>query len=73
MTTRRTTTRRGYHPVVQEMMDLSPRPTRRTTRRALFICLECGKKFYTTKSAERAAFGSRGCPGCGGADISPNY
>jgi ssDNA-binding Zn-finger/Zn-ribbon topoisomerase 1 len=34
-------------------------------------CNECGKKFYTVKAAERAAFGARGCPKCGGSDIEP--
>jgi hypothetical protein len=29
--------------------------------------MECGRKFYTTQSAERATF--NGCPGCGGSDI----
>ena len=40
-----------------------------TTRVPLFECMECGKKFYTVKAAERATFGSSGCPGCGGSDI----
>ncbi len=34
-----------------------------------FACLECGHRFRTLKSAERAAFGDEGCPGCGGSDI----
>jgi predicted nucleic acid-binding Zn-ribbon protein len=34
-----------------------------------FACMECGHKFRTIKSAERAAFGPNGCPKCGGADI----
>ena len=38
-------------------------------RKPLFACQECGKQFYTVKSAERASFGERGCPKCGGADI----
>ena len=33
----------------------------------MFKCQECGRKFKTVKSAERAA--SRGCPGCGGVDL----
>ena len=41
--------------------------TRKGTRKADFVCLECGRKFYSTKAAERAA--SDGCPGCGGVDI----
>lgn len=36
-------------------------------RRALFKCMECGRPFYTVKSAERAAWD--GCPKCGGVDI----
>lgn len=36
---------------------------------AIFKCFECGKKFYTAKAAEKAAFGDNGCPGCGGSDI----
>jgi len=35
---------------------------------ALFACQECGKKFYSVKSAENAAFGD-GCPKCGSTDI----
>lgn len=37
--------------------------------KAQFICMECGKKFYTVAAAERASFGDNGCPGCGGSDI----
>ena len=33
----------------------------------MFKCLECGRKFRTTKAAERAA--NDGCPNCGGVDI----
>lgn len=33
----------------------------------MFKCMECGRKFRTTKAAERAA--NNGCPGCGGVDI----
>jgi hypothetical protein len=33
----------------------------------MYACLECGRKFKTTKAAERAA--DKGCPGCRGADI----
>ena len=32
-----------------------------------FQCLECGKVFYSIKSAERAT--EEGCPNCGGVDI----
>jgi len=32
-------------------------------------CLECGKKFASAASAERAANSDSGCPGCGGSDI----
>ena len=32
-----------------------------------YACLECGKKFKTSKSAERAV--NCGCPNCGGSDI----
>ena len=32
-----------------------------------FECLECGRKFYSVKAAEKAA--DDGCPGCGGCDI----
>ena len=34
-----------------------------------FVCMECGHKFKTVKAAEKAAFGDKGCPKCGGADI----
>ena len=33
----------------------------------MYACLECGRKFKTTKAAERAA--DQGCPKCGGCDI----
>ena len=36
-------------------------------KEALFKCMECGKKFYTIQSAERAGYS--GCPRCGGVDI----
>lgn len=38
-------------------------------RRVGFACMECGHKFKTTKAAERAAYGDKGCPKCGGSDI----
>jgi DNA-directed RNA polymerase subunit RPC12/RpoP len=33
----------------------------------MFKCQECGRKFKTAKSAEKAS--NDGCPGCGGVDI----
>lgn len=36
-------------------------------RVALFSCKECGRRFFTVKSAERAVWS--GCPQCGGGDI----
>ncbi len=39
----------------------------------LWKCEECAKKFYTVKAAEKAFFGTAGCPGCGGADIQPCF
>jgi predicted nucleic acid-binding Zn-ribbon protein len=33
----------------------------------MYACLECGRKFRTTKAAEKAV--NDGCPGCGGSDI----
>jgi len=41
-------------------------------RDPLFACVECGKKFYSAKAAEKAAYGDSGCPGCGGSDIDLN-
>lgn len=38
-------------------------------RKPLFWCQECGKGFTSVKAAERAAFGDKGCPKCGGSDI----
>lgn len=35
----------------------------------LYECLECGRKFFTTRAAERAVNSDEGCPGCGGVDI----
>lgn len=34
-----------------------------------FACMECGHKFKTVKAAEKASFGDKGCPKCGGSDI----
>jgi len=42
---------------------------RKHPRKPLFVCQECGHKFYSAASADRAAFGDSGCPGCGGSDI----
>jgi DNA-directed RNA polymerase subunit RPC12/RpoP len=42
----------------------------RKKKKADYICLECGKKFYSTKAAERASW--NGCPNCGGVDIDLN-
>ena len=41
--------------------------TKKVKRTALFVCLECGKKYYTVKSAENASY--NGCKKCGGVDI----
>ena len=46
-------------------------PVARKTRKALFICLECDRKFYSTRAAQKAAW--NGCPGCGGSDIEASY
>lgn len=43
--------------------------TRAKPRKPLFACLECGKKFYSARAAEKASFGDSGCPKCGGSDI----
>jgi Zn finger protein HypA/HybF involved in hydrogenase expression len=40
-----------------------------TEKIPLFMCQECGKKFYTTAAAWEASFGDKGCPKCGGSDI----
>ena len=32
-----------------------------------FECMDCGRKFKTTKAAERAS--KRGCPKCGSTDV----
>lgn len=34
-----------------------------------FACMECGYAFKTIKAAEKASFGPKGCPKCGGSDI----
>lgn len=39
----------------------------KTPRLVLFECMECGKKFYDERTAERASM--NGCPKCGGVDI----
>lgn len=33
-----------------------------------WACMECGKRM-TARQAERASFGDKGCPKCGGSDI----
>lgn len=33
----------------------------------MWKCLECGKKFKSTKAAKKASF--EGCPKCGGCDV----
>lgn len=43
--------------------------TTKLKRLPQFQCMECGKLYYSAAAAERAAFGSRGCTGCGGSDI----
>lgn len=44
----------------------APLTVRRTSG---WACMECGHKFRTVAGAERAAFGDKGCPKCGGSDI----
>ena len=44
---------------------------KKKSRYAPFKCNECGKLFYTDKSAARAEY--NGCPKCHGGDIAPNY
>jgi ribosomal protein L37AE/L43A len=36
-------------------------------KKAQFVCLECGRKFYTVKAAERAV--NWGCTKCNSSDI----
>lgn len=57
------------YPERWEGGELPSKPKRRPRRKALFQCMECGRTFYSAKSAERAAFGDSGCPGCGSSDI----
>ena len=40
---------------------------RNRRQRPLFVCLECGHKFYSYEGAARAM--NIGCPGCGGVDV----
>jgi Zn finger protein HypA/HybF involved in hydrogenase expression len=47
-------------------LNLSTMPTKRK-RVPLFQCLECGRKFYTTRAAQEAI--DWGCPKCNGSDI----
>ena len=51
---------RTKEPKTQE----KPKPK---VRIALWKCLECDRKFYSTQSARKATL--NGCPGCGGVDI----
>ena len=58
----------GDYPAGYERQTMET--TKKTTRKkrvALFECLECGKKYYTVKTAEKASYD--GCKKCGGVDI----
>ncbi len=35
----------------------------------MYQCQDCGHKFRTIASAQRAAESDKGCPGCGGSDV----
>ena len=48
-------------------LNLTVKPKAKKPRRALFKCMECGRKFYTVRSAEHAQ--DWGCPKCNGSDI----
>ena len=49
----------------EHLSEPSTKPKRK--RVPLFQCLECGRKFYTTRAAQEAT--DWGCPKCGGSDI----
>jgi DNA-directed RNA polymerase subunit RPC12/RpoP len=51
-------------------MPLTPQPQKKI-RKALWKCMECGKKFYSDEAAMRAE--SKGCPKCGSTDIDINF
>lgn len=56
--------------VTEEQFAGIKHPARRSKPRPrwpMFLCQECGRRFYTTAAAERAA--NNGCPDCGGKDI----
>ena len=40
-----------------------------TQEQPMFKCMECGHEFRSVRTAEKAAFGDDGCPGCGSSDI----
>jgi len=50
---------------IKQIETPKPKPKKRKAIQAR--CLECGHRFYSIYSAERAYFD--GCPGCGGSDI----
>ncbi len=45
-------------------------PNIESEKKAEFVCMECGQKFYSVLAAERASLGD-GCPSCNGSDIQP--
>lgn len=55
-------------PQVEALAGMTPLGIK-PDKKPLFACQECGKKFYSAASADRAAFGDNGCPKCGGSDI----
>lgn len=54
-------------PVASAVAPVETKQVVQSAGEPLFMCQECGKKFYTTASAERAT--NNGCPKCGGVDI----
>jgi len=57
----------AHDPVSAAVVPVQTKQVVQSAGEPLFMCQECGKKFYTTASAERAA--NDGCPKCGGVDV----
>lgn len=49
--------------------DCRERDSQKPKRSVFAVCNECGKKFYSVGSAEKASFD--GCGKCGGVDVEP--
>lgn len=57
----------GWNPQAYASVEKKKPVPKKNKKVVMFICNECGHRFYTTKAAENAQW--HGCPGCHGSDI----